>query len=216
MDREEQRKEAAKRFGETSGPTLLNNGELCFLMGSQWADNNPECPWTRVDDFLPNFGNEAGKSEKVFVLFWNGEVDVDVFNWNTQMWVKNGARQKYIVAWMYIPMYSEEILQSLNICNGVTFVDLGLPSGLLWATCNVGASSPEQAGLYFAWGETTGYTAEQVARGERLFFQGTYGARYIEDNLTLEQDAAHVNLGGDWRMPTKAEFQELIDNCDAA
>ena len=44
--------------------------------------------------------------------------------------------------------------------NGVDYADLGLPSGLLWATCNVGATSPEQAGLYFAFGETEGFTAE--------------------------------------------------------
>ena len=104
-----------------------------------------------------------------------------------------------------------------NTHNGHEFVNLGLPSGLLWATCNVGASSPEQAGLYFAWGETTGYTAEQVTGGERAFDDATYkagSAASISANLTLEQDVAHVNLGGNWRMPTKDEYQELIDNCD--
>lgn len=48
-------------------------------------------------------------------------------------------------------------------------VDLGLPSGLLWADRNIGASSPEDAGLYFQWGDTVGYTAEQVANGEKAF-----------------------------------------------
>ena len=94
-------------------------------------------------------------------------------------------------------------------------MDLGLPSGLLWATCNVGATSPEQAGLYFALGETTGFTAEQVKSGVRKFDKTSYKASGISGNLTLEQDAAHVNLGGNWRMPTKAECQELLDNCDA-
>ena len=98
--------------------------------------------------------------------------------------------------------------------NGHEFVDLGLPSGTLWATCNVGATSPEQAGLYFAFGETTGYSAEQVKKGERSFDSASYTAPSVSDNLTLEQDAAHVNLGGKWRMPTKAEYQELRDNCD--
>ena len=95
------------------------------------------------------------------------------------------------------------------------YVDLGL--SVKWATCNVGASSPEQTGLYFAWGETTGYTAEQVTNGERLFTKDVYNAgpaASINTDLTLEQDAARVNLGGNWRMPTKAEFQELIDNCN--
>ena len=96
---------------------------------------------------------------------------------------------------------------SKNVCNGHEFVDLGLPSGTLWATCNVGATSPEQAGLYFAWGETVGYTAEQVKSGERVFDKVSYKARDILKNLTLEQDVAHVNLGGNWRMPTQKELQ---------
>ena len=95
-----------------------------------------------------------------------------------------------------------------------TPVDLGL--SVKWAAGNVGATSPEDYGLYFAWGETTGFTAEQVEKGVRKFDQDSYKASAISDNLTLEQDAAHVNLGGNWRMPTKAEFQELIDNCDVA
>ena len=101
--------------------------------------------------------------------------------------------------------------------NGYEYVDLGLSSGLKWATCNVGATSPEQTGLYFAWGETIGYTANQVTNGERLFTKDVYNAgpaASINTDLTLEQDAAHINLGGNWRMPTKDEYQELIDNCN--
>lgn len=98
--------------------------------------------------------------------------------------------------------------------NGYEYVDLGL--SVKWATCNVGASSPEQSGLYFAWGETIGYTANQVTNGERLFTEDVYNVgpvASISTDLTLEQDAAHANLGGNWRMPTKAEYQELLDNC---
>ena len=105
-----------------------------------------------------------------------------------------------------IPMYSK---QEVNYKS----VDLGLPSGTLWATCNVGATSPEQAGPYFAFGETKGFTAEQVENGERAFDMASYKASSISADLTLEQDAAHVHMGGDWRMPTDDEFQELIDNC---
>ena len=99
--------------------------------------------------------------------------------------------------------------------NGYEYVNLGLPSGLKWATCNVGATSPEQTGLYFAWGETTGYTGEQVP-GVRAFDKASYTGFGISANLTLEQDAAHVNMGGNWRMPTEAECQELFDNCNVA
>ena len=98
--------------------------------------------------------------------------------------------------------------------NGYEYVDLGL--SVKWATCNVGATSPEQAGLYFAWGETTGYTAEQVP-GVRAFTEDEYKAgpaASISADLTLEQDAAHINMGGKWRMPTKDEYQELLDNCN--
>ena len=101
-----------------------------------------------------------------------------------------------------------------NTHNGHEFVDLGLPSGTLWATCNVGATSPEQTGLYFAFGETTGYSAEQVKKGERSFDSASYTAPSVSENLNLEQDAARANLGGNWRMPTKRQFTELIGNCD--
>lgn len=102
----------------------------------------------------------------------------------------------------------------VNTHNRHEFVDLGLPSGTLWATCNVGASSPKQAGLYFAFGETTGFTVEQVENGTRKFDSASYTSPSVSDNLTLEQDAAHVHMGGNWRMPTKEEYQELIDNCN--
>ena len=112
---------------------------------------------------------------------------------------------------------SVRYLLELDPYNGYEYVDLGLPSGLKWATCNVGANNPEDYGLYFAWGETVGYTAEQVTSGVREFNKASYNAgsaASISTDLTLEQDAAHVNLGGNWRMPTKAEYQELLDNCN--
>ena len=108
------------------------------------------------------------------------------------------------------------LLENIPTHNGYEYVDLGLPFGLKWATCNIGASSPEDYGLYFAWGETIGYTAEQVTSGVRVFSETNYTASEISGGLTLEQDAAHVNLGGNWRMPTRAEYRELLDNCDTA
>ena len=70
--------------------------------------------------------------------------------------------------------------------------------------------------MYYAWGETIGYNSEQVPV-VRAFTEDEYKkgpAASISADLTLEQDAAHVNLGGNWRMPTKDECQELLDNCD--
>ena len=108
------------------------------------------------------------------------------------------------------------LLKNIPTHNGYEYVDLGLPSGLKWAKCNVGATSPEEYGLYFAWGETVGYTSEQTP-DVRAFTEDEYNAgpaASISTDLTLQQDAAHVNLGGNWRMPTKDEYQELIDNCN--
>ena len=110
------------------------------------------------------------------------------------------------------------------------YVDLGLPSQLKWAKCNIGANSEEEAGLYFQWGDTQGYTAEQVGNGEGLkaFDWGDYKfsidgnkwdfSKYNESDrkvvLDPEDDAAHVNMGGNWRMPTFEEYNELCLNTD--
>ena len=106
------------------------------------------------------------------------------------------------------------------------FVDLGLPSGTLWATMNVGASEATDAGLYFQWGDTSGYTADQVGgiNDKKYFSWSDYKwsidgsssnfRKYTTkgDMLELEDDAAHVNMGGDWHMPTPAQFREFKDN----
>ena len=115
------------------------------------------------------------------------------------------------------------------------YVDLGLPSGTIWATCNIGANSPEEDGLYFAWGETQGYTSGQVGTDKYFAWVGdnadykygtydfsdreNYGmTKYNKtDGLTVledKDDAATVNWGSDWRMPTKEEFEELTANTE--
>ena len=109
--------------------------------------------------------------------------------------------------------------------NGHAYVDLGLPSGLLWATCNVGATTPEEYGDYFAWGETAkknSYTWANYKWSDgsmqsltKYNNRNDYG---IVDNLSEllpSDDAAVVNWGGCWRMPTYAEWEELCntDNC---
>ena len=110
------------------------------------------------------------------------------------------------------------------------FVDLGLPSGLLWADRNIGAETPEDAGLYFQWGDVQGYTAEQVGNGEGLKYFALSDYKFSSDGgssnlskynntdnkvvLDLEDDAAHVLMGGNWRMPTQEDFHELINNTD--
>ena len=104
------------------------------------------------------------------------------------------------------------------------YVDLGLPSGLLWATCNVGANAPEEYGDYFAWGETQPKSTYKWSNYQ-YYYDGIWVTKYCNnsdygyngftDNLTTllpEDDAAAANWGGNWRMPTKEEFQELYNN----
>ena len=91
--------------------------------------------------------------------------------------------------------------------NGHDWVDLGLPSGLKWATCNVGAATPEDYGNYYAWGETTtksSYTEENSV---------TYRQQISDFSGNATYDAARANWGGTWRMPTRAEMHELYNNC---
>ena len=121
--------------------------------------------------------------------------------------------------------------------NGYEWVDLGLPSGLRWATCNVGATKPEEYGNYYAWGEvepkstyswstykwmTTGMSSWSdinkytSADNQTSSVWYDYYGNFIGDNKTvldLEDDAAAVNMGGSWRMPTRAEFNELKNEC---
>ena len=108
------------------------------------------------------------------------------------------------------------------------YVDLGLPSGLKWAKCNVGAETETDFGDYFMWGSTTPNTDTPCNWKNAPFNNGSseYNEEYFnthisewlnEDSgeyLTLkpEFDAATQIMGGDWRMPTQDEFQELIDN----
>ena len=106
------------------------------------------------------------------------------------------------------------------------YVDLDLPSGTLWSTMNVGASKASDAGLYFQWGDTKGYTKDQVGieEGQKAFTwtdykysikgTSTFFTKYENkgESLDLEDDAANVNMGGDWHMPTPKQIRELIDN----
>ena len=103
------------------------------------------------------------------------------------------------------------------------YVDLGLPSGTLWATVNVGATRPNEFGDYFAWGETE--PKEEYDWNNYKWCNGSENTmtKYcsnssfgIVDNkieLDPEDDAAYVNWGPSWRMPTHEQLQELVENC---
>lgn len=130
-----------------------------------------------------------------------------------------------------IPRYGE--VKSFNYCKEdcKEYVELGLPSGTLWATCNIGAKSPSELGDYFAWGETdsyhggkntfdyehykfydnatNGYT-KYVTEAPQWAGEGSYDGKIV---LDPEDDAARVLWGCEWRMPTKPEIEELLTYC---
>ena len=132
------------------------------------------------------------------------------------------------------------IITSMTAQHQPEAVDLGLPSGLKWASYNLGASKPEEYGDYYAWGETEPYYSSLDPLTWKEGKENGYGwpsyrwcngsvntlTKYCNDSscgyngftddktvLDPEDDAAHVNLGGNWRMPTYAEGMELIENC---
>lgn len=120
-------------------------------------------------------------------------------------------------------VYDEVIEDKINkgatsgIINGHEWVDLGLPSGLKWATCNVGASTPSDFGNYYSWGETTTKSSYDT-----LYFTRRMSDRQLRSagiinslgNLRMDYDAARYNWGGSWRMPTEKECKELRSECD--
>ena len=122
-------------------------------------------------------------------------------------------------------LLQKEEKKNVTLENGHEYVDLGLPSGLKWATCNVGATKPEECGDYFAWGEVKQKTeydwstykyVEKDGKLTKYCSDSSYGKDGFTDSkivLDPEDDAATVNWGGNWRMPTYKEMGELREKC---
>lgn len=110
------------------------------------------------------------------------------------------------------------------VVDGHEYVDLGLPSGTKWATCNVGANQPTEYGGYFAWGETApkdvyDWNSYKWSQGffdvqAKYCTNAEYGTIDGKNCLDAEDDAATANWGKNWRMPTAEEFKELKAGCD--
>lgn len=108
------------------------------------------------------------------------------------------------------------------------YVDLGLPSGILWATMNLGSFSLEEGGDFFSWGEVStkkiyGLSNYKLGKGNDDDDESLTPTKYNDNpkysvvdslyTLSMEDDAAFVEWGPEWRMPTYADFLELIENC---
>lgn len=155
-----------------------------------------------------------GELSSEYGIAHNGRVTVDwIPELNDILYAKLYDIEGNVMAWDTVMAPQEDL-----------FVDLGLPSGTLWATRNVGANAPEEYGDYFAWGETepkSVYSWETYKYGHSWNDLTKYcsnpdcGHNGFVDNLTIlqpEDDAAAVNWGGDARMPTFEEIDELYEN----
>lgn len=100
------------------------------------------------------------------------------------------------------------------------YVDLGLPSGNLWATTNIGASTPEESGYYFAWGNVTPYSSFGCYSCGNMWWGLSIDELMDRNVITKDTvlsplyDAAKYNWGDEWSVPTKADFDELLENCE--
>lgn len=179
--------------------------------------------------------NNAGSSdagEEITVKFTNGATDpyvvissgtktVGTFYENDTFTIPYGVKwtvtphdgnvayqqETYTADKMAIDLYAD--------VTGLEAVDLGLPSGTLWADKNIGATNKTDAGLYFSWGNIEGYAENSGYDFSSANYSSTVGgsltASFTPGDSTY--DAAAVVLGGTWRMPTKTEFEELLNSC---
>ena len=177
--------------------------------------------------FIPAAGFDNGEYRGQLVICWSstvlGDYDTYSFFYSTgiQLYIRctrfNGLSVRPVSKPpVFITPEQKESMTASDKIADHDYVDLGLPSGLKWATCNVGASSPEGYGDYFAWGETTtksSYDEDNCpTKGKDESWLLSNGYINMNGNLTPEHDAAHAQWGSTWRLPTKDEIQELVDN----
>ena len=200
--------ESAEQFVEVI-IRAIDQAEIVLFMLS---DNSQHSHWTKNEvSYAKNIGKRVvpivlnGNDLKGWFLFTFGRVNyIDSSEEDQLQRLVKDLRQ-----WLNIgkakptPATSSSTASSGTI-NGHEYVDLGL--SVKWATCNIGASSPEGYGDYYAWGETftkSSYDEEDCA---------TYG-KEIGDISGTSRDVARVKWSGSWRMPTLAEFNELLNKC---
>lgn len=195
------------------------------IVGTEYAlqYNNGAFEFAVTEDAKANIAITEGTNASYVILFPNATANVDLkSNTSKKVTFEGGVEAnkiyyKHVSDMEFYPLAWEDYEEETNTINGHEYVDLGLPSGLLWATCNVGATSPEAYGDYFAWGETTTKSSYYESNSEtyELSYSDLKSQGYIDENgnLTPEHDAAAANWGGSWRMPTYDELNELRSNC---
>ena len=222
--------------GLTSAPelpatTLADSCYCCMFWGCTGLTTAPELPATTLaNGCYANMFQNCTKLDYIKALFTTTPSSSYTENWvsgvaATGTFVKSKDATWDVIGDNGIP--EGWTVYTTGAPAGVEAVDLGLPSGLKWASCNVGATKPFEYGDFFAWGETeqkTDYSWSNYkwCNGEynKLTKYCTYSSFWDSsapmDNKTFldaEDDAARANWGGSWRMPLDAEWTELRENC---
>ena len=201
-------------------PTIyIDCGDGCdkvLLMENQQLQSN------RVYDGVVHFVPEDIDKENVDREELKKELLAELSTYLSEKKEKDSSNNENEVKFSNEPQ--NHSTQNINQHNGHDYVDLGL--SVKWATCNVGATKPEDFGDYFAWGETEpkstyDWSTYKWCNGSyktltKYCNDKKYGHKKFVDNKTqleLSDDAARANWGGSWRMPTKAEITELHEQC---
>lgn len=179
---------------------LLDRTELVLLKGEDWTLKATVLPENAVNKGV----RWSSGDESVATVSSNGVVSgVDVGTAMITATTYDGNKTATCV-----------VQVTENQSNDHQWVDLGLPSGTKWATCNVGASRPEEFGDYFAWAETepkTDYSWKTYKWYDLSTYSFTKYGTYSK--LSLDDDAARANWGGAWKIPAQWDFEELVNYC---
>ena len=226
---------------EDDAATVNWGGAWRMPTEEEFTELSEKCQWTWTTQNEVNGYKVVGPNGNSIFLPASGWVDGTSLNgvdWNGLYWSSSLNRTSYAYnvdfGWTGTPsMFGSDRFFGMSVrpvCpkrQEHEWVDLGL--SVKWATCNVGAEKPEDYGDYFAWGETQpkenyDWTTYKYCKGTDKTMTkyctnssyGSYGYNGFTDNKTVldpEDDAATVNWGGAWRMPTDAEMTELVEQC---
>ena len=186
-----------------------------------------------IHGYLPAISELIDASENKTAINNTIKLIDGVAIYNGKIWSSSEFQASYLQAWTVDWFYGESYghykysQANLMPCFPIlpTLVDLGLPSGTLWSTTNLGAFKPEDSGYYYQWGDTIGWTKEEVENGRKKFASdwsdykfgsssnfSKYNASDGKTVLDLEDDAAYITYGDGWRIPTIEDLIELKNN----
>jgi hypothetical protein len=217
-------------------PTRAEFQELMDYCTVEWIklnDNLHACKFTGSNGnsiIMPAAGEKYKSNyDEDYLCYWSSELYMREkpannhgtsaatleYSSTTASEISNASRYRGLAVRPVLSDYTPVVMkiEAPTSHTGHDLVDLGLPSGTLWATCNLGASSPEGYGCYYSWGETTGSCDGKTnfAKNNYIYYNGSAMTYYLEQGVTLDpgDDAATSKWGGAWRMPTYSEVSEL-------